>query len=317
MKKTEKLNIGGFSFNVEEDAVEVLSRYLESVHKMYEDDPAANEICSDIEERIGELLAEKCGSDRVVSTDTVEYARMVMGDFGEGVKPDTAIRKRLYRDSDNKFLAGVFSGIAAYTDTDVVIYRIVFVALLAAGLFLDKDWSSSVAGLTALAYIICWICIPEARSVEQKCQLYGKPISVGGFRDGASRSRGGAAPAVHMAARVLLVCLGVYLVLSGCLNMICTFCFDEILKSVPFPGELMGRPFAMEMIFTGGAVWSLFAASAFLSIWKMYAGILLIVNRKAPSWRPGLILFLLFLASSIVAGIFLCRAALAIPHIFF
>ncbi len=58
--------------------------------------------------------------------------------------------KRLTRDTRNKMLGGVCSGIGSYFGVDPTIVRVVWV-LLALG-----------AGFGVVAYIICWLIIPEA-----------------------------------------------------------------------------------------------------------------------------------------------------------
>jgi phage shock protein PspC (stress-responsive transcriptional regulator) len=58
--------------------------------------------------------------------------------------------KRLTRDTRNKMLGGVCSGIGNYFGVDPTIVRVVWV-LLALG-----------AGFGVLAYIVCWLVIPEA-----------------------------------------------------------------------------------------------------------------------------------------------------------
>ena len=58
--------------------------------------------------------------------------------------------KRLTRDTRNKMLGGVCSGIGGYFGVDPTIVRVVWV-LLALG-----------AGFGVIAYIICWLIIPEA-----------------------------------------------------------------------------------------------------------------------------------------------------------
>ncbi len=59
-------------------------------------------------------------------------------------------QKKLTRDTRNKMLGGVCSGIGNYFGVDPTIVRVVWV-LLALG-----------AGFGVLAYIVCWLVIPEA-----------------------------------------------------------------------------------------------------------------------------------------------------------
>ena len=57
-------------------------------------------------------------------------------------------RRTLYRDTDNKMLGGVASGLAEYMGWDVTLVRLVFVFCLFA-----------VQG-SVLAYILAWIIVP-------------------------------------------------------------------------------------------------------------------------------------------------------------
>ena len=69
-------------------------------------------------------------------------------------------KKTLYRDTDNKMLGGVASGLAEYMNWDVTIVRLVFAFCLFA-----------VQG-SALAYIVAWIVVPSKGNSP-------KPFSIG------------------------------------------------------------------------------------------------------------------------------------------
>ena len=59
MNKTININLGGFFFHIDEIAFQKLKRYLDSISRSLSDDPQGkNEIISDIEARISELLSE-------------------------------------------------------------------------------------------------------------------------------------------------------------------------------------------------------------------------------------------------------------------
>ena len=58
-------------------------------------------------------------------------------------------KKSLYRDTDNKMLGGVASGLAEYMNWDVTLVRLAFVFCLFA-----------VQG-SVLAYILAWIVVPD------------------------------------------------------------------------------------------------------------------------------------------------------------
>ncbi|HTP12536.1 MAG TPA: PspC domain-containing protein [Bacteroidota bacterium] len=59
------------------------------------------------------------------------------------------MNKRLYRSPREKMLGGVCGGLAEYFEVDPVLIRILFVVAVFVG------------GSGILAYIICWIIIPE------------------------------------------------------------------------------------------------------------------------------------------------------------
>ena len=82
-----------------------------------------------------------------------------------GPEPDPAIRKKIYRDYDNKRIAGVCAGLAVYLDIDVVLARVLMLVALVAG----------TAGFWI--YVICWIAIPKAVTPTQKCEMHGVPVT--------------------------------------------------------------------------------------------------------------------------------------------
>lgn len=324
MKITEQLNIGGFAFNVEEDAASEIKKYLDGIRAAYEEDSSKEEICSDIEERIGELLAEKASSERIVTMSMVDYVKSVMGDFEK--EPEAAgvaepVRKRLYRDLDTRFLGGVFSGLSIYTNRDVVLYRLAYSAVCISAVVLDKGWSGTVLGLMILAYLAMWICVPAARTVEEKCRLAGKPVSAGDFsraKTGQGKSRepeAGKSPAVKAVGRILLVLLGIWLIISGSTHLIGCGCVDMIINVVRTAVDDAEALNIMETMFSSKVLVSLLISIILLSMWKIYAGALLVFNLKAPKWRPGLVLIGAFMVSALVFTFFAARAALAIPGI--
>ena len=74
--------------------------------------------------------------------------------------------KKFYRDSDSKVLGGVCSGLAAYFGVDITVIRLLFVL----GVFLF--------GTGFLAYIILWIVAPKAKTLTQKMEMKGEPVTL-------------------------------------------------------------------------------------------------------------------------------------------
>jgi phage shock protein PspC (stress-responsive transcriptional regulator) len=74
--------------------------------------------------------------------------------------------KRLFRDGDNKILGGVAYGIANYFSIDPAIIRIIFIVSLFLG------------GFGLITYILLWISIPEAKTVEDKMRAKGYEVTL-------------------------------------------------------------------------------------------------------------------------------------------
>ncbi len=62
--------------------------------------------------------------------------------------------KKLTRSADDRMLAGVAGGLAAYLEIDPVLVRLIFVLIALFG-----------GGITGVAiYVVLWIVLPEAES---------------------------------------------------------------------------------------------------------------------------------------------------------
>ncbi len=183
MNKTVTINISGIIFHIEEDAYESLSKYLSTIKGYFSATDGGNEIMSDIEARIAELLQGKINtSKQVILMQDVEYVKDVMGkpeEFGEtsgkekyqSETEQTApgaekIKKRLFRNPDEKAIGGVCSGLAAYFDIDTVWVRLAMFLLIFFG------------GISLWVYIILWIIIPEAKTTTDKFAMRGESANI-------------------------------------------------------------------------------------------------------------------------------------------
>jgi phage shock protein PspC (stress-responsive transcriptional regulator) len=161
MKETINANIGGVAFTLDTDAYARLSAYLDDVRSRVSD---PDEVMNDIEARFGEIFRETLTSPMmVVSIDTVEAAIERMGSpevFGpqrsqeskeQQADPHTTTKHcRLERKYNDRLLAGVCSGLAAYFGISSVAMRLIMLALF---------W----IGLPLIVYIILWIVMPEEK----------------------------------------------------------------------------------------------------------------------------------------------------------
>jgi hypothetical protein len=79
MKKTLNINIAGQLFRIDEEAMQILSRYLEHVARRFQTEPGGEETIADIEARIAEIFG--CGSEppALVSKEMVDDMIRTMG----------------------------------------------------------------------------------------------------------------------------------------------------------------------------------------------------------------------------------------------
>ena len=138
MNKTININLGGTFFHIDEIAYQKLKNYLDAIRRSLSEDPKGrDEIITDIEARIGELLSEKVKDVRqVINENDIEEVMDVMGKPEDYMVDDEIFNddtysshdrrqtKKLYRDADDKFLGGVSSGMAHYLNVDVIWIRL-------------------------------------------------------------------------------------------------------------------------------------------------------------------------------------------------
>ncbi|MDQ3015704.1 MAG: PspC domain-containing protein [Bacteroidota bacterium] len=185
MNKTININLGGYSFIIDEDAYETANHYLHTLSRHFRGGDGADEIMQDIESRMGELINRNKGATRVIVNKLdVANAIAVLGtpeelkdmNFAENIN-DTKRQtgepfqlktgKRLYRDPNDKVLGGVCSGLAAYFGIqDTVWVRVAFVLLALAG------------GASFIVYCVLWGILPKAKTVSDRLEMMGEPTNV-------------------------------------------------------------------------------------------------------------------------------------------
>jgi phage shock protein PspC (stress-responsive transcriptional regulator) len=185
MKITVSINLGGYSFNIDEDAYAELKRYLKNLELHFAGEESSSEILSDIETRMAELFRTKITTyKQVIDIEDVRQAITVMGtpeDISDNEGPSARDKfsspgyHRMYRDPDHRVIGGVCSGMGAYWDIDPVIVRIIFIALTLAG------------GLGAMVYLILYIVIPEAKTTAQKIEMKGNPVNIHNIKDSVKK----------------------------------------------------------------------------------------------------------------------------------
>lgn len=179
MNKTVNINLAGIFFHIDEEAYLKLQRYLEAIKRSFTDSQGRAEIIADIEARIAELFSERVQNERqVISTKQVDEVIAIMGQPEDYLVDDEIFEdeprrttpkspKKLYRDKDNSYIAGVASGLGHYLGIDALWVRLLWI-LLAFG----------SGGTFIFIYILFWILIPEAVTTSEKLTMRGEPVNI-------------------------------------------------------------------------------------------------------------------------------------------
>jgi len=117
MKITVSINLGGYSFNIDEDAYAELKRYLKNLELHFAGEESSSEILSDIETRMAELFRAKLtGYKQVIDIEDARQVISVLGtpeDISDNDRPSAREKfsspgyHRMYRDTDHRAIGGV------------------------------------------------------------------------------------------------------------------------------------------------------------------------------------------------------------------
>lgn len=325
MKTTENISLAGYAFVIETDACHELESYLNDIRTVFNADPSADEIVADIEERIAELLRERCVSGMVVDLSMITDIKKRIGNPREMAQEETEPEftetaeqpvspekrqkawksRRLYRNMDERVFGGVCSGLGTYFGLDKVIFRIIFLVLFFIG-FAGWDDGPFIL-LSVLAYTCLWIAMPAARTAEQKREMKGRPLNLGNYRSRdfdfeREVKEAAESPAGQTAKRAGGVFLGLLLLIMALGGLLgCIF--------IPKLPVIIGNEF-MDLgqltiseqlgsdIITSTTFWGLVLVMfGIFCVWFLYNGVMLLFDLKSPSWRPGLVLFIAWIIS--------------------
>ncbi len=348
MKEVERFSLGGYAFTLEQDAASLVADYLGALEKYYNGREGGSEIMDGIEERMAELLLEKAGRDGVCTRGMIEQIIGILGKpevieaageeedarsqaRSEDKRPRDDIKKRkLYRDMNDKVVAGVCSGLAAYFKIDVAVPRILF-ALFSIIFLMGWRWNGNHFVLTMhlffpILYIILWICMPPAKTVRQRWEQRGEDGTLNGIQrsiENGAREIDDAVSSVSStkAAHEFGV---IFEKLIGVILLIVAFSVLFTGGMVTFGTGLFGghgffglgdlinrginelRDVAPSVASTLLHPWvhALTAVVIFLPfLGILYGALQLLFGFKSPKWHPGLVIFVLWLMSLLALAI--------------
>ncbi|WP_168203983.1 PspC domain-containing protein [Aliikangiella coralliicola] len=162
MNKVVSIEIASQVFWIDEEAYEILKSYLQKIKQQLVDDECADDIYTDIELRIAELLFElKSDEKKAVTLAQLDEVIEQVG-FIDSESSDETIPRKSYRDPQNKILGGVCAGLATRLGVPAFILRLIFISLTA------------LFGLGVVLYLIFWISLDTSSNRTSGLAAQGK-----------------------------------------------------------------------------------------------------------------------------------------------
>lgn len=209
MKRSFNVNLGGVTFRFDEDALELLERFIEKVTDHFKGRGEELKV-AEAEEAVASKLKALVGVDGIV---TIELVRSVLDEAGlpfgaadcearsvseaqtnaqqeqpkEGAEESSfstseadeapwraamLLGKKLFRDPYDQFIGGVLSGVAKYCGWSIALTRVLYILFFVASFLLG----GSLGFLLLLLYCLAWAIIPKARSIMDITRMR-KPLA--------------------------------------------------------------------------------------------------------------------------------------------
>jgi phage shock protein PspC (stress-responsive transcriptional regulator) len=115
-----------------------------------------------------------------------------------------SLKKRLYRNPEDRVIGGVAGGIAAYFNIQVWVPRVIFALPLIFGIITSvfqnmfSDFNpfpavifSSFGSTLLIIYVILWIVIPEATSASERLEMRGEKVDLNSIKNTIKEEMGG------------------------------------------------------------------------------------------------------------------------------
>lgn len=175
MNKVHYTRISNTVFQFDEDAYRLLKRVLDGYKAGFK---YSTKTYEKLEQKVANFLLElKANQENfVISINDVEMVRDHLNEIiseGTGQFGKTQpISKKLFRDTDDKVIGGVVSGLSHYFDVDTVLLRIIALILVLLS-----------TGTSVLVYLILWILVRKPRTPIDRARMYGYPFDSKDFTE--------------------------------------------------------------------------------------------------------------------------------------
>ncbi len=310
MKKNITINLFGTLYAIDEDAYEMLDSYLSSMKQYFSRRPEGSEVADDIEHRVAELLWERREAGMTaIDVDTIRQIITTIGNPAEMTGEEDASatdtsgfaqtppvntyaerpRRVLYRDTNNKMLGGVCAGLAQYTNSDPMLWRIIFLLVC---LF--------VAPVIVVLYLVMLVVVPEARTAEDRLRMVGRPVTPENLNEEIMTASSTSEPEQQGRKRnwpyVLLIAICAVLLIALLLRFVSApmspLIHFGIDPAIPFVGNSLGL---LHFGIAHGLRALIFFCAFAIALFVLIYGIVRMVRHDSKRMSTGQVLLLLFL----------------------
>ncbi|MBL0742797.1 PspC domain-containing protein [Chryseolinea lacunae] len=161
------------------------------------------------------------------------------------------LAKKMFRDPERKAIGGVSGGVAAFFGMDIVAVRLLFVLF------------TIFFGVGFIIYIILWIALPEAKSITDRMEMQGEPVTLSNIESNIKKNLGETDKEESTATKILLFPFRLIGLLLSVLGKILVPLVEVIRVAIGIIVIIIGISFMLAAIVVGGVMIGLFSATAF------------------------------------------------------
>lgn len=201
--------------------------------------------------------------------------------------------KKMYRDPEAKVLGGVAAGLAAFTGTDTAIIRLLFVIT---GFF----------GFGIVLYIVFWIALPEAKTITEKMEMQGEPVTLSNIESNVKKGNREGEPEESAFTKILLFPFrAIAMILNGIANALGPIfrVFVDVLRiCVGAFIMFMGLTLILATIFSFGIFAGFLTANKFPESWNIqfFSIPLEAFQNTFPTWTVVFAFFAVFIPALVI-----------------
>ncbi len=184
--------------------------------------------------------------------------------------------KKMFRDTERKVLGGVSGGLAAFFGVDVILVRVIFI------------FTTFFFGTGILIYLVLWVVLPEARSLTDRMQMQGEPVTLSNIESNIKKNLNDDPDKEESAlTKIILFPFRLIGLMVTVLGKVITPIAEIIRVAVGVFVVLFGIALLFATVVSGGMLLGVFTTTAFSWSWMEHSDIgmpLQIFISSIPTW---------------------------------